>query len=114
MTIYDKIKLKLEFWIDFRERRFRREKLAILTLRDMGIEYKIKDNIPLTLEELAEFASKYDSYRHEYDAVQKDNKDLRGSDYDDGKILAQEKQLEFGYESNFNNNVRKLKTLFTK
>lgn len=97
-TIYDKIKEKLESHKDFRERRFRRDKLAILALRDLDYENKFKEKIPLTLDQLAEFASKYDSYRHEYDAVMRDNQHLRGEDYEDGKILAQEKQIEFGYE----------------
>lgn len=102
MKIYDKIKEKLENYPDFRERRFRRNRLAILALRDLDYENKVKDNIPLTIEQLVEFASKYDSYRHEYDAVQRENKHLQGTDYEDGKILAQEKMLEFGYEPGYN------------
>jgi len=109
MTIYNKIKQKLENFPDFRERRFRRNRLATLALRDLEYEQKFIDGIPLTLEQLAEFASKYDSYRHEYDAVQKDYPNLQGSDYADGKILAQEKQIEFGYEANYHQDVKTLK-----
>ncbi len=101
MTIYDKIKIKLENFPNFRERRFRKNRLAILALREMEIEHKLEEKTPLTLEELVEFASKYDSYRHEYDAVLRENPHLQGSDYDDKTILEQEKQIEFRYEPGY-------------
>lgn len=110
-TMYDKIKLKLEAFPDFRERRFRKNRLAILALRELEYEYKIKENIPLTLEQLVEFASKYDNYRHEYDRVQKECPNLQGQDYQDGKILSEEKQIEFGYEPGYHQDIKKLKTL---
>lgn len=110
-TMYDKIKVKLETFPNFRERRFRKNRLAILALRELEYEYKIKEDIPLTLEQLVEFASKYDNYRHEYDRVQKECEILRGSDYSDGKILAEEKMLEFEYSPNFHNDIKKLNTL---
>lgn len=114
MTIYNICKAKLENFPNFRERRFRGKYLAKLTLREMGIEdrYESKtDGGKLSYEELITFASKYDSFRHEYDRVQKDYPELRGEDYADGKILAQEKMLEFGYEPNHHENIKRLSNI---
>ena len=101
MTIYDKIKSKLEDHLDFRERRYRGKYLAILALRDLGLEMKYKEGRQLSMEEMLDFTRKYDSHRHEWDAVMRDYPNLQGEDYEDGKMLAQEKQIEFGYESGF-------------
>lgn len=106
MTIYDICKTKLENFPEFRERRFRGKYLSKLTLRDMDIEERYELDGKLSYEELVIFASKYDSYRHEYDRVQKDYKDLRGKDYEDGKTLSQEKQVEFGYEVGYYKDIK--------
>lgn len=39
------------------------------------------------------------------------NPPLRGKDYEDKKILEQEKQIELGYEVGYANDVKKLKNL---
>lgn len=110
MTIYEKVKEKLEKFPDFRERKNRSKYLAILALRNLGLEGKQK-NEPLSLEQLSYFAIKFDSFRHAWGDVTRDNKHLRGSDYDDGEILSQEKQIELGYTPNYYQDNRKLKTI---
>lgn len=102
MTIYDTCKTKLENHPDFRERRYRCDRLAILALRALEYEEQFRDNRPLSISQLVDFANKYDSYRHEYDAVQRDCPDLQGKDYPDKKKLVQEKLLEFGYDPLYN------------
>lgn len=101
-TIYQKVKAKLEQHESFRERRKRATGLMILTLRDLGLEGKKE----FTIENLIEISKKYDSYRHEFDAVQKDYPNLRGQDYQDGKALAQAKQIEFGYTPGFYQDIK--------
>ena len=96
MTIYNEVKAKLEAHPQFRERRTRAKYLTILALRSLDLEEQFEAG-RLTLENMADFANKYDSYRHEYDAVLKESPELRGTDYQDGKALAQEKQISFGY-----------------
>ena len=68
MTLYDEIKAKLEKHVDFRERRFRADKLAILALRKLELEELYHSGRQLPLADMVEFAKTYDSYRHEYDA----------------------------------------------
>lgn len=101
-TIYNKVKAKLEQHVPFRERRKRATGLMILTLRDLGLEGRET----YTIENLVEISKKYDSYRHEFDAVQKDYESLRGKDYDDGKALSQAKQIEFGYEVGYLQDIK--------
>lgn len=107
MTIKDKIKKKLEDFPQFRERRFRSTRLAILSLRDLDLEDKHKES-RLTLEDLVAFAKKYDSYRHEWDKVMEENPELRGQDYGDKKIVEQEWQLAHGYEPGLPGDVKRL------
>lgn len=97
MKLYNEVKKKLEDHPSFRERRFRGKFLSILALRREGLENKEK----LSLEELADFARSFDSYRHEYDRVLKDYVELRGQDYEDKKKYEQLAQMEFGYESGY-------------
>ena len=91
-TIYDKVKLKLEQHTYFRERRKRAEGLMILTLRELGLEGKEW----YTIENLIDISKKYDSYRHEWDAVTKDYENLRGRDWEDKERLEQEKIMSYG------------------
>lgn len=111
MTLKDILQKKLESHVQFRERANRDTGLAILALRDAGYEERYSRREQLTLKEMAIFAKKYDSYRHEYDAVMREYPDLRGSDYEDGKVLAQEKQIEFGYEVGYHQDIKKGKTI---
>lgn len=111
MTTYDIVKDKLERHPIFRERKNRGEYLAILAMREIGIEYKHKENIPLTLKELSDFAVKYDTYRHAWGDVTRENESLRGEDYKDGENLAQKKQLEMGYIPGFEESIKALNKL---
>ena len=110
MTIYQEIKNKLEAHPQFRERRTRAKYLTILALRSLDLEEQHEAG-RLTLENLADFAGKYDSYRHEYDAVLKECEELRGSDYPDGKALAEAKQIEFGYSPSHFADVKNLQQI---
>jgi hypothetical protein len=106
MTIFNIIKSKLENFPNFRERRFRAKYLTTLALRELRLENKFKEGIQLTVEEMIDFARKYDSYRHEWDAVMREYPDLQGKDYKDKEKLEQEKQIEFGYEGGFNQKLK--------
>lgn len=44
--------------------------------------------------------------------VQQFNKELRGNDYGDGKVLAQEKQIELGYTPGHNRDLKTLDEFF--
>lgn len=99
MTIYNRIKERLEALPVLRERRFSRDYLMESALEDCGLLQKWIDGRSLSLKDLQALCSKHDSWRHEWDAVVRENKELRGEDYKDGKALAQEKQIEFGYQA---------------
>lgn len=101
---------KLKNHESFRERRFRSKYLSILALRNLNLEAKYKDKT-LTLEELAEFATTYGSYERVWRKCLQENKDLRGTDWEDGKVLAEETMLKLNYETDYFNNIAKLKTL---
>lgn len=111
MTIAEICQTKLEQFPSFRERRFRGPLLAKLALRDLGLESKFDAGIPLTYDEIVKFASKHDSYRHEYDAVQKAHPEFRGTDYETKKVVEQRKVLGLGYEMGFHEINKKLTTI---
>lgn len=46
--------------------------------------------------------------------VQEEQPELRGSDYSEGKILAQKKQIDLGYTPGYNSDLKKLETLNDK
>jgi hypothetical protein len=104
MTYYETVKAKLEQHPDFRERRFRGKGLMILSLRHHNLE-DAHSNGRLTIEDLISLAGTYDSYRHEFDAVQRDCIHLRGKDYDDKKKVVQEKLLQFQYEVGYRSDL---------
>jgi len=109
--MYELIKNKLENFPQFRERRFRGKYLAILALRETGLEDRHKGNQIISLEELSDFAVKYDSFRHAWGEVTRDFENLRGQDYKDGENLAQKKQLEHGYIPGFEESIKALNKL---
>ena len=109
--MYEEIKTKLQNFPQFRERRFRAEYLVILSLRNCGTEQKYKDNTPFTLQELTDFALKFNSYDRIWRWVLRENKELRGSDYEDKKIYEEEAELKLGYEVGYHQDTLKLKTL---
>lgn len=99
MTKEEIVKIKLENFPDFRERGLRSKYLAILALRELGLEQMFYDKRPLTLEDMVEFAIGFDSYRHAWTDVlrKKENEHLRGKDYNDKDRLQELKQKELGY-----------------
>lgn len=111
ITLFDEVKTKLENFPNFRERRFRGQYLAKLALRSTGLENRFEEKATLSLSEMSEFAIKYDSYRHAWGDVTRECKELRGTDYDEGEKLSQEKQLEMGYTPDYKGQINKLNTL---
>lgn len=98
MSVYETIKNRLEVDTDFRERRFRKNGLCELVLEKhnkLGVMF-VDSSFLIT------FAEDYETYRRTWTKVLRENKHLRGSDYDDGEALEQAVQIEMGYESGFN------------
>lgn len=107
MTLYQEIEKKLEEHLSFRERRFRGKGLAILALRSLNLEEKWRDKRPLELQDLVDFAGKYDSYDRIWRMVLQEKPELRGKDYEPDKdIYEQEKILGLGYEVGFRNDIK--------
>lgn len=107
MTIYEIVKEKLEKFPEFRERRFRDEKLVILALRATDLEELYQSGRQIPLKDMAQFAKKYDSFRHEYDRVMIDCPHLQGEDYPDKKKVVQQVLLnEFHYEPGYHQDVK--------
>lgn len=106
MTLQQIIKEKLENFPSFRERRFRAKYLMKLALREMECEKKYYSGIQLSEEQMIEFATKYDSHRHEWDTVMRNNVHLQGQDYKDKDEYEQKKMVEFGYEGGFNQKLK--------
>lgn len=97
-TDYNLVKEKLGKFVDFRKREFRAKYLSILALRALELEHVDRK---LTLEELAEFAIKFDSYRHAWTDCVRDNPAWQTETYKDKTILEQQHQISLGYESGF-------------
>jgi hypothetical protein len=98
MTTYEIVRGKLITHPEFRERSKRGVYLTKLALRYTDLEVKFENGEKqLTLQELSDFATKYDTFRHAWGDVTREYPELRGTDYDKGEILAQEKKIELGY-----------------
>lgn len=65
----------------------------------------------ITLETFHQYYSDIMCITRYINAVQKDDKSLRGTDYEDGKELAAEMQLELGYEPGHFQRSKKLNKL---
>ena len=111
MTLYEEVKTKLEQHPIFRERSQRSIGLVKLALRKCGLEGRHDRNEVISLSELADFAVTFDSYRHAWGDVTRENPELRGSDYWEKEKLEQEKKLSLGYEPSYYQNLEKLSTL---
>lgn len=107
MTTYEIVKEKLENFPDFRERKSRGKYLAILALRHIGLERKYEEDEPLRIDELSDFAITYDSFRHAWTDVLRENEKLQGSDYGDKTILEQAKKIELRYEVGYHQDIKK-------
>lgn len=111
MTVEEEIVHYLESSPPYRERKARGRLICRLALKSLGISNKFINKEPLTETDLIQFGIKFDTYRRAWDHVTKEVPELRGEDYDQGKILAQEKQISLGYEQGFHKNVQQLKKI---
>ena len=111
MTIYEEVVSYLENNPKFRERKYRGTLLCNLALRATGLGNKYSRGEKLTVQEMCDFAVKFDSYRHAWGDVTREVPSLRGSDYEDGERLAQEKQTQLGYAPSYRQDVTTLKKL---
>lgn len=102
MTAYEIIKGKLITHPDFRERKNRGAYLAKLALRFTDLEAKFDNREKqFTLQELSNFATKYDTFRHAWGDVTRECIELRGTDYDEKGELEAKKKEELGYNVAF-------------
>lgn len=87
----------------FRERKNKNKGLANLVMQKYGIE------IPKDKRDdfIADILGADRSWRKALE----ENEEFRGSDYAQGEILSQEKQIALGYEPNYNQNQKKLNNL---
>lgn len=111
MTIYDEVVHYLENNPKFRERKYRGHLLCNLALRATGLGNKYSRGEKLSVQEMCDFAVKFDSYRHAWTDVTKDVISLRGEDYEDKEMLEQNKLIEMGYTSGHYQDVNRLKNL---
>ena len=111
MTIQEEMVYYLENNPKFRERKYRGHLLCNLALRATGLGNKYSRGEKLTIQEMCDFAVKFDSYRHAWGDVTREVPSLRGSDYEDGERLAQEKQTQLGYDPSYRQDVTTLKKL---
>ena len=111
MTIQEEMVYYLENNPKFRERKYRGTLLCNLALRATGLGNKYSRGEKLTVQEMCDFAVKFDSYRHAWGDVTREVPSLRGSDYEDGERLAQEKQTQLGYDPSYRQDVTTLKKL---
>jgi len=87
----------------FRERKNKNKGLANLVMQKYGIE------IPKDKRE--DFIADILGADRNWRKALEENEELRGSDYAQGEILSQEKQIQLGYEPNYHADIKKLKTI---
>lgn len=99
LSFQEEIIHHLETTPKFRERKYRGHLIATLALKATGLGTKWSNGDKLSIQELCEFATKFDSYRHAWTDVlnSKQFEHLQGSDYEDKEKLMQEKMLALGY-----------------
>jgi hypothetical protein len=107
MTIYDQVEAMLEVDTNSRERRFKDGGLIRIILSKMDLA--LVSSIPVS--ELSDFAREYESYNRAWRQVLRDREDLRGTDYHEGNVLEQEKEIELGYNPMFERDNKRLKQL---
>ena len=111
MSIYEEVVYFLENNPKFRERKYRGHLMCNLALKATNLGNKYSKGEKLTIQELCEFAVKFDSYRHAWTDVTKDVPGLRGTDYEEKEVLVQEKLIEMGYRGGHYEDVKTLKSL---
>lgn len=99
MTIKEEVKHLLQTNVEARERR-NRYRAVWYILHNKYYFDVIDKNLFMKI------APEMMSINRMFNLVQKQYTTLRGDDYDDGKILAQEKQIELGYEPGYNSDIR--------
>lgn len=80
----------------------------------MGRHAKLADAIRqgfLTKEYFTELMQEYASMDRAWRQALEHDSSLRGTDYDDKKVLEQKKQIELGYTPGYDSDIKKLKTL---
>ncbi len=104
MNNQELIKQRLEEHPWFRERKSKNFGISKILIRRFNLEDKIN---PKILEDIIVEASSLD---RTYRKTLEENPHLRGSDYGQGEILSQKKQIELGYEigSGIDNKQKKL------
>ena len=80
------------------EPRFRLRKNKWRGIADLLIK---KYNLDIDRRKLADVIADGSTADRNWRLILKERKDLRGEDYEDGEILAQEKQISLGYEPNY-------------
>lgn len=93
-----------------RERKNKNRAIGNLILE----KYKLNDiayiNV-MSKEQASDMVGEILSLDRKWRKILEENPELRGTDYGDKEMLAQEKQIELGYLPGFHEDLRKLKTL---
>lgn len=97
MTIYEEMVHYLENNPKFRERKYRGHLLCNLALKSTELGNKYSRGEKLTIQEMCDFAVKFDSYRHAWTDVTKDIPEMRGGDWEEKNELELKKLKELGY-----------------
>lgn len=98
MTVYETIKSYCLREPKARERRNRSRAICNLLTE----KYRLTDD----KQKLIEAFEDYESYSRLFRMVQMENPETRGQDYEDGKELAQKKQIDLGYESGYQQDLK--------
>ena len=101
--MYEEILQRLEADTTFRERKNKNECIAEILINKYNINAS-----PSRVKAIIEDANSMDRY---WRLILMEREDLRGTDYDTKKKVSQQKQIEFGYEVGYHENIKKLKTL---
>jgi len=104
-----KVVLKyLEREPNFRQRKNKNKGIAIL-LND--IHPVINTPIKIPFETMVDIVKDCATIDRAWRKILEDRKDLRGSDYEDKKVLEQEKMLDLGYLPGHNKDLKTIKNL---
>lgn len=103
MTIYEEMKGYLERMPKARERKNKNKFLATLMEKKYASQMQTGFDVDV-IERMLVSASTYD---RAWRQVLEHEPSLRGSDYDDKKMLEQEKELELGYQPGIQKDIKK-------
>ncbi len=91
-----------------REPRFRERKSKWRGIADLLIK---RYNLDIDRKILADIIADGSNADRCWRDILKNDISLRGADYSDGEILAQEKQIQLGYTPNFHKDIQQLKLI---